>query len=102
MNNWFNVPTAQTPIFVLFLSAGVLFDVVFSLWVSLAYSYHTNESKKALIWIMAVVFFDLKIFRVGNSWQNKDLWKIKLKSVVKAHHIHAQQMFEKLDPDSKP
>ena len=35
MNNWFNVPTAQTPIFVLFLSAGVLFDVAFSLYVSL-------------------------------------------------------------------
>ena len=35
MNNWFNVPTAQTPIFVLFLSAGVLFDGAFSLWVSL-------------------------------------------------------------------
>ena len=35
MNNWFNVPTAQTPIFVLFLSAGVLFHGAFSLWVSL-------------------------------------------------------------------
>ena len=51
---------------------------------------------------MAVAFFDLKTFRVGNSWQNKDLCKIKLKSVVKAHHIHVQQMFEKLDPDSEP
>ena len=30
-----NVPTAQTPILVLFLSAGVLFDGAFSLWVSL-------------------------------------------------------------------
>ena len=35
INNWSNVPTAQTPIFVLFLSAGVLFDGAFSLWVSL-------------------------------------------------------------------
>ena len=38
MNNWFNVPTAQTPIFVLFLSAGVLFDGAFTLWVSLKLS----------------------------------------------------------------
>ena len=29
MNNWFHVPTAQTPIFVLFLSVGVLFDGAF-------------------------------------------------------------------------
>ena len=35
INNWSNVPTAQTPILVLFLSAGVLFDGAFSLWVSL-------------------------------------------------------------------
>ena len=35
MNNWFNVPSAQTPILLLFLSAGVLFDGAFSLWVSL-------------------------------------------------------------------
>ena len=35
MNNWFNVPITQTPIFVLFLSAGVLFDCAFSLWVSI-------------------------------------------------------------------
>ena len=35
MNNWFNVPTAQTTIFVLFLGAGVFFDGAFSLWVSL-------------------------------------------------------------------
>ena len=38
INNWFNVPTAQTPIFVLFLSAGVLFDGAFTLWVSLKLS----------------------------------------------------------------
>ena len=35
IDNLFNVPTSQMPIFVLFLSAGVLFDGVFSLWVSL-------------------------------------------------------------------
>ena len=35
INNRFDVPTAQTPLFVLFLSAGVLFDGAFSLWVSL-------------------------------------------------------------------
>ena len=33
MNNWFHIPIAQKPIFVLFLSAGVLFDDAFSLWV---------------------------------------------------------------------
>ena len=42
MNNWFNVPTTQTPIFVLFLSAGVLCDGTFSLWVSLT---HKSESR---------------------------------------------------------
>ena len=35
INNWFNVPTAETPIFVHFLNAWVLFDGAFSLWVSL-------------------------------------------------------------------
>ena len=35
MNNWLNVPAVQTSIFVLFVSAGVLFDGAFSLWVSL-------------------------------------------------------------------
>ena len=35
MNNWFNVPTTQTPTFVLFLSAEDLFDCALSLWVSL-------------------------------------------------------------------
>ena len=35
MKNWFNVPTAQTPIFVLLLRARVLFDGAFFLWVSL-------------------------------------------------------------------
>ena len=38
MNNGVNVPTAQTPIFVLFLGAGLLFDGAFSLWVSLGFS----------------------------------------------------------------
>ena len=36
--NQFNVPAAQTPIFVVFLSAGVLFDGAFTLWVSLKLS----------------------------------------------------------------
>ena len=35
MNNWFNVPTDHTSIFVLFLGTGILFDGSFSLWVSL-------------------------------------------------------------------
>ena len=35
MNNLFNVPTVQTPMLILFLSTGVLFDGAFSLRVSL-------------------------------------------------------------------
>ena len=35
IKSWFVVPTTQMPIFVLFVSAGVLFDGVFFLWVSL-------------------------------------------------------------------
>ena len=33
--SWLDVPTTQMPIFVLFVSAGVLFDGTFFLWVSL-------------------------------------------------------------------
>ena len=44
IKSWFDVPTTQMPKFVLFVSAGVLFDSVFSLWVSLISS---NESKWA-------------------------------------------------------
>ena len=32
---WFDIPTTQMPIFVLFQSDGVFFDCTFSLWVSL-------------------------------------------------------------------
>ena len=46
MHNWFNVPKAQTPIFVYFLSAGVLFDGSFSLWVSL---YGDNSNARNLV-----------------------------------------------------
>ena len=35
MHIWVNVPKTQTPIFVFFLSAGVLFDDSLSLWLSL-------------------------------------------------------------------
>ena len=35
MQIWFDVLATQMPIFVLFVSAGVLFDGAFSLWVSL-------------------------------------------------------------------
>ena len=35
IKSWFDVPPTQMPIFVLFVSAGVLFDGAFSLWVSL-------------------------------------------------------------------
>ena len=37
MRSWFDEPTTQMLIFVLFVSAGVLFDGAFSLWVSLIY-----------------------------------------------------------------
>ena len=40
MNNRFNVPTAQTPIFVLFLIAGVLFDGAVSI---LKFYFHASE-----------------------------------------------------------
>ena len=36
--SWFNVPTAQMSIFVLFVSAGVLYDSAFSLWATLNWS----------------------------------------------------------------
>ena len=35
IKSWFDVPTTQMPILVLFVSAGVLFDGAFSLWVPL-------------------------------------------------------------------
>ena len=35
MKSWFDVPTTEMPIFLLFVCAGVLFDGNFSLWVSL-------------------------------------------------------------------
>ena len=37
IKSWFDVPTTQMPIFVLLVSAGVLFDGAFSLWVSLRF-----------------------------------------------------------------
>ena len=40
LNNWFNVPAAQTPIFVLFLIAGVLFDGAVSI---LKFYFHASE-----------------------------------------------------------
>ena len=46
MHNWFDVPKTQTPIFVFFLSAGVLFDGSFSLWVSL---YGDNSNARNLV-----------------------------------------------------
>ena len=35
LRTWFDVPTTQMHIFTLFVSAAVLFDGAFSLWVSL-------------------------------------------------------------------
>ena len=37
--SWFDVPTTQMPILVLFVSAGVFFDGTFSQWVSLSVFY---------------------------------------------------------------
>ena len=39
IQSWFVVPTTQMPIFLLFVSAGVLFDGAFSLWVYLTGAY---------------------------------------------------------------
>ena len=36
IKSWFDVPTTQMSIFTLFVSAWVLFESVFSLWVSLS------------------------------------------------------------------
>ena len=35
INSWLDAPATEIPIIVLFISAGVLFDGTFSLWVSL-------------------------------------------------------------------
>ena len=43
--SWFDAQTTQIPTFVLFLTAGVLFDGAFSLWVSLNYDL-VNEIMK--------------------------------------------------------
>ena len=43
INDWFNVPTTQTPIFVLFLSSRILFEGDFPLWVSLRVSRWKNS-----------------------------------------------------------
>ena len=44
---WFDVPTTQMLIFVLFVSAGALFDGAFSLWVSLKIDSIKNASPYA-------------------------------------------------------
>ena len=50
MQSWFDVPTTQMSIFVIFVSAGILFDGVFSLWVSLIYPMiHTNLTENLTI-----------------------------------------------------
>ena len=46
MHIWVNVPRTQTSIFVFFLSAGVLFDDSFSLWLSL---YGDNSRARNLV-----------------------------------------------------
>ena len=45
INDWFNVPTTQTPIFVLVLSSRILFEGDFPLWVSLRVSRWKNSKK---------------------------------------------------------
>ena len=44
IKNWFNVPTTQMSIFILFESIGVLFRDAFSLWVSLSAVNYENCS----------------------------------------------------------
>ena len=61
MNYWFNVPTAQTLIFTLFLNAEVLFDGAFSLWVSFnltpySFSLLLLVTSKFPIFILTVLF----------------------------------------------
>ena len=45
----FHVPTTQMPIFSLFLSAGVLFDGAFTLWVSLSIDIILTNSPKVCL-----------------------------------------------------
>ena len=56
MKSWFDVSTTQTPRFVLFAGAGVLFDGAFSLWVSLICFQHFLD------------FFKLHSFSLSQPW----------------------------------
>ena len=42
IKSWFDVPTTQMPVFILFVNAGVLSDGGVSLWVSLNGPYDSN------------------------------------------------------------
>ena len=64
--SWFDVPTTQMHIFVLFVSAGVLFYGAFSQWVSLMW----NLSRKNYL-------KEKKVCAIGNELRNVLLGKVK-------------------------
>ena len=80
MNNWFNVPTAQTLIFVLFLRAGVLFDGAFSLWVSLSCSLfsqkklHCSTGLKIVFWLLQSFSKYFQTFRCFTKFSFHHNW----------------------------
>ena len=78
IQSWFVVPTTQMPIFLLFVSAGVLFDGAFSLWVSL----NVQTLKKQLE--RTVTDFHKMLTRttmlVQKFWENKQILCIQRKS----------------------
>ena len=86
INNWFNVPTAQTPIFVLFLSAAVSLNGTFSLWVSL------NELRCSSHYYWTFIKKRVKFYRKWCSflWQNggKFYWKITKAFYHKIHQFY--------------
>ena len=59
-----NVPTAQMPIFALFLSDGVLFDGAFSLWVSLnlTITFSLQYDKSLSIFVFTLVLNQVKSY----------------------------------------
>ena len=58
---WFDVPTTQMSILVLFVSTGVFFDGAFSLWVSL---------KKLRIFVWETLKNYLRLVRCKDYWLN--------------------------------
>ena len=61
---WFDVPTTQISIFILFVSGGVLFEGAFSLWVSLSFFKLQNSSHDK--WMNSVTHNTCIIQNVNN------------------------------------